>query len=128
MSGRGIAPRWHDAARLRPDPGAGGRRCRPALAFRQDPGLGRFRETRHPGMISRGHAFDAADGSRLGPLTPAHMHLGVIDAERLYLDDDMYGPRLRLADLFDDQAIGATKFSRTIARIRSLLGSLYNFR
>jgi hypothetical protein len=29
-------------------------------------------------------------------ITPAHMHLGVIDAERLYLDDDMPGPRLRL--------------------------------
>src|SRR5260370_31157051 len=38
------------------------------------------------------------------------MHLGGIDAEGLYLDDDMPGPRLRLGDLFDDPAIGATKF------------------
>jgi hypothetical protein len=29
------------------------------------------------------------------------MDLGATDAERLYLDD-MYGPRLRLGDLFDD--------------------------
>jgi hypothetical protein len=38
------------------------------------------------------------------------MHLGVIDAEGLYLDDDMSGPRLRLGDLFDDRAIGTIKF------------------
>jgi hypothetical protein len=56
---------------------------------------------------------------------PAHMYLGVIDAERLYLDDDMYGSGSGISLM--TRLSGPPNFSRTIARIGSLLGRLYNF-
>ena len=50
-------------------------------------------------------ALDAADLGGLGPLAPTHVHLGVVDAERLDLDDDMAGLRLRLGDVLVNEAV-----------------------
>ena len=46
---------------------------------------------------------------RLGPLTPAHVHLGVIDAERLDFNHDMASHRLRLRQIRIDQAVEAAE-------------------
>ena len=53
---------------------------------------------------------------RLGPLAAAHVHLGVVDPERLDLDHHVAGFRLRLRDVLVDKAVQPTDFSRTMAR------------
>ena len=50
-------------------------------------------------------ALDAADLGDLGPLAPTHVHLGVIEAERLDLDDDVAGFRLRLGNILVNEAV-----------------------
>jgi hypothetical protein len=46
-------------------------------------------------------ALDAADFRGLGPFSPSHVHLGVVYAKRLVLDDDMARLRFGVRDLFD---------------------------
>ena len=48
--------------------------------------------------------------SRLCPLAPAHVHLGVVDAERLDLDNYMTCLGLRCWDVLVDQAVKAAEF------------------
>src|SRR5262249_34159512 len=56
--------------------------------------------------LDHADAFDAADVRDLGPLTLAHVHLGVVDAERLHLDHDVARLGLGLRDLPNFQHVG----------------------
>src|SRR5260221_9774868 len=47
---------------------------------------------------------------RLGPLAPAHMQLGMVDAEGLDLNDHMAGLGLRLGNVLVNQAVEAAEF------------------
>jgi hypothetical protein len=54
-------------------------------------------------------ALDAAHFRGLGPLAPPHVHLGVVDAERLDLDDDVTRLRLRVGNLLVNEAVEASE-------------------
>lgn len=60
--------------------------------------------------LHQADAFDAAHFRSLSPLAPAHVHFGVVDAERLDLDDNVPGFRLRLWNVLVDQAVEPTEF------------------
>nr|WP_218034291.1 hypothetical protein [Acrocarpospora corrugata] len=51
------------------------------------------------------HTLDAAHLGGLGPLAPAHVHLGVVEAERLDLDDDLTGQGLGFRQFPIDKAL-----------------------
>jgi hypothetical protein len=53
--------------------------------------LGTDRELAARAGFHQSDALDPADLRRLRPFTPAHVHLRVVQAERLDLDDDMSG-------------------------------------
>lgn len=40
-----------------------------------------------------------------GPLAPPHVHFGVVDSERLDLDDDVTGLEFRVRDLLVNEAV-----------------------
>jgi hypothetical protein len=50
-------------------------------------------------------ALDADHFRRLGPLASAHVHLGVIDAERLDFDNDVASLWLRVRNLLVNEAV-----------------------
>ena len=54
-------------------------------------------------------AFDAAHFGGLGRFAAAHVHFGVVDAERLHLDDDMAGLGLGIGNVLVDQAVEASE-------------------
>src|SRR5207249_5257481 len=69
------------------------------------------------------HQPDALDADHLrgfSPLAPAHVHFGMVDAERLDLDDDMTGLGLRVWNLLVHEAVGPSDLSKRIARITVL--------
>jgi len=53
--------------------------------------LGPDRELAAGAGLHQPDAFDADDLRGFGPFAPAHMHFGVVDAERLDRDDDITG-------------------------------------
>src|SRR5258708_7610201 len=66
--------------------------------------------TRRRGRLSPGRRTRCGHLRSLGPLTSAHVHFGVVDAERLDFDDDMTGQGLRLRQVLVDQAVRSTEF------------------
>jgi hypothetical protein len=55
-------------------------------------------------------AFDTAHGSRLRPLAAAHMHLGMVDAKGLDLNDNVICLRLWFGDVVVNEAVEAAEF------------------
>jgi hypothetical protein len=56
------------------------------------------------------NAFDADHLRGLGPLAPPHMHLGMVDAERLDFDDDVTRLGLGVRDFLVNEAVETSKF------------------
>jgi len=56
-------------------------------------------------------------GSRLGPLAPAHMRLGMIDAECLDLNEHINRLALRLSNVLVDRLSHPPSLSKTMARM-----------
>jgi hypothetical protein len=50
-------------------------------------------------------ALDADHFCGFGPLAPTHVHFGVVEAERLDLDDDVTGLGLRVGNLLVNEAV-----------------------
>src|SRR5262249_23719999 len=71
--------------------------------------LGTDRELAAGASVHQPDALDAAHRRSLGPLTSTHMHFGVVEAERLDLDDDMTGQRLGLRQVLVEQAVRSTE-------------------
>ena len=83
---------------------------RPAQPAHQGRHLGADRELAAGAGLDDADALDAADLGGLGPLAPAHVQLGVVDAERLDLDDHVAVLGFRLRDLLVDEAVRPAEF------------------
>src|SRR5262249_46485062 len=75
-------------------------------------------------------ALYADDLGGLGPLAPAHMHLGVIDAECHDFDDDMTGLGLGFWKLRVDETVRPAEFldddgTHDISPVSDVICSLY---
>jgi len=83
--------------------------ARPAQPAHQRRYLGPRAELTAGARLDDADALDATDVGDLGPLPLPHVQLGVVQAERLDLDNCMSGFRFRLRDLPDDQLLWAAK-------------------
>jgi hypothetical protein len=82
----------------------------PPQAAHQCGYLGSDREFAAGAGFDEADALDAADLGGLGPFSPAHVHLGVVYAKRLDLDDDMARLWFGVRELLEYQALRATEF------------------
>jgi hypothetical protein len=74
-------------------------------AAHQRGNLGSDRELATGTRFYQPDALDADHFRRLGPLASAHVHLGVIDTERLDFDNDVTSLWLRVGDLLVNEAV-----------------------
>jgi hypothetical protein len=81
-------------------------RPRPPIIARH---LGSDRELTARAGLHQADALDADDFRGFGPFAAAHVHLGMVDTERLDRDDDVAGLGLRVRDFLVNEAVEASE-------------------